>query len=262
MLKRMIPGLIRVEVLLDEDKYPAQSSTGPIPVDLTFGEEGNMQISPEFCCHVARNTSNDHIPESPTPDQIMLWETNIWPLGVRQMPTDSWLDWVVMLRGPSQSNLAANQVIGDYWSNRNFTYWDRKDKKGRRPAPQEFKFINNQGGWMATRQQLWEWHTEICPGGFLPPYDQPHYRYDGLDMRNVEWYSGGMQLSTVRHACNMQRIMVIDNPTNFSKSLIYHSANNKQRQLAGKREETFTKANTLLGQLNTIRKQAQKEIPR
>ena len=133
----MIPGLIRVEVLLDEDKYPAQSSTGPIPVDLTFGEEA-----------------------------------------------------------------------------------------------------------------------------FLPPYNQTHYRYDGLDMRIVEWYSGGMQLSTVRHSCNMQRIMVIDNPTNFSKSLIYHSTNNKQRQLAGKREETFTKANTLLGQLNTIRKQAQNEIPR
>lgn len=113
---------------------------------------------------------------------------------------------------------------------------------------------------MATREQLWEWHTEICPGGFLPPYEAPHYRFDGLDMRNVEWYSGGMQLSTVRHACNMQRIIAID-PKNFSKSLLYHSANNKQQQLAseGKRE-WFVKANTLLGQLNTIRKQASDEI--
>jgi hypothetical protein len=114
---------------------------------------------------------------------------------------------------------------------------------------------------MATREQMWLWHTEICPGGFLPPYEAPHYRFDGLDMRNVEWYSGAMQLSTVRHACNMQRIILLD-PKNFSKSLIYHSANNKQRQLTKEGlKERFTKANTLLGQLNTIRKKAKAEIP-
>ena len=112
---------------------------------------------------------------------------------------------------------------------------------------------------MATREQLWRWHTEICPGGFLPPYEAPHYQHDGLDMRNVEWYSGGMQLSTVRHACNLQRIILLD-PRHFSKSLLYHSANNKQRQLHDKREEMFSKANTLLGQLNTIKKRAEKEM--
>jgi hypothetical protein len=78
-------------------------------------------------------------------------------------------------------------------------------------------------------------------------------------MRNVEWYSGGMQLSTVRHACNMQRIILLD-PVHFSKSLLYHTANNKQRQLTDKREAAFTKANTLLGQLNTIKKRAEQEI--
>ena len=78
-------------------------------------------------------------------------------------------------------------------------------------------------------------------------------------MRNVEWYSGGMQLSTVRHACNMQRIILLE-PKQFSKSLLYHTANNKQRQLTDKREGTFTKANTLLGQLNTLKKRAEKEI--
>jgi hypothetical protein len=128
-----------------------------------------------------------------------------------------------------------------------------------RPGPAVFDYINNQGGWMATREQIWEWHTEICPGGFLPPYAAPHYHYDGLDMRNVEWYSGGMQLSTVRHACNMQRIVVLD-PNDFSKSLLYHTANNKQRQLSWKKEKMFTKADTLLGQLNTIRKEAEKAI--
>mmetsp|Transcript_28177 Transcript_28177/g.58975 ORF Transcript_28177/g.58975 Transcript_28177/m.58975 type:complete len:266 (-) Transcript_28177:128-925(-) len=265
----MIPGFVRVEVLLDEENYPAQSNTGPVPIDLTFGgEDGGAaeehEVSPEYCCHVSPKTTNKHMPQSPEPSKLMLWETNILPLGVRQMPEDSWLNWVALLRGPNQNKLDENQVIGDYWSNRDHKYSGKDNWGNRRPAPQEFKYINNQGGWMATRQQLWEWHTEICPGGFLPPYEAPHYRFDGLDMRNVEWYSGGMQLSTIRHACNLQRIIVADNPQNFSKSLLYHSANNKQRQLAaeGKRESAFVKANTLLGQLNTIRKQAGAEIPK
>jgi len=256
MLKRTIPGFIRVEVLLDEDNYGAQRNLGPVPVDLDFLDGQQHQVNPNYCCHVQSKTSNFHIPQSPSADKLMLWETNIFPLGVRKMPQDSWLDWVVLQRGPSQNKLNISDIIGDYWSNRHNDYYPGQ----KRPAPLEFKFINNQGGWMATRQQLWEWHTEICPGGFLPPYEAPHYRFDGLDMRNVEWYSGGMQLSTVRHACNMQRIILLD-PNNFSKSLLYHSANNKQRQLAdqGKRE-SFTKANTLLGQLNTLKKQAEKEM--
>jgi hypothetical protein len=261
MLKRVIPGYIRVEVLLDEDKYPAQSNTGPVPADLYFDEPQQQQqhketIDSSLCCHVSTNTVNDHIPASPSPDKIMLWETNIFALGIRQMPPESWLNWVVLQRGPNQNNLDRKAKIGEYWSNEHLFYWPDKP---RRPQPQDFKFINNQGGWMATREQLWEWHTEICPGGFLPPYEAPHYRYDGLDMRNVEWYSGGMQLSTVRHACNMQRIILLD-PKNFSKSLLYHSANNKQRQLKGKREEVFSKANTLLGQLNAVKKRAAAEM--
>ncbi len=253
-LRRTIPGFIRVEVLLDEQKYPAQTDTGPVPVDLQF-TEGQKQVDPTICCHVHKETTSAHIPESPTTDQLMLWETNIFPLGVRKMPEDSWLHWVLTQRGPAQNNLNISDVIGDYWSNRNDDYWP----KAKRPKPLEYKYINNQGGWMATRDQLWRWHTDICAGGFLPPYEAPHYRFDGLDMRNVEWYSGGMQLSTVRHACNMQRIISLD-PEGFSRSLIYHTANNKQRQLASKSESSFVKANTLLGQLNTIKKRAEKDF--
>ena len=255
MLKRMLPGFIRVEVLLNEDQYGAQSERAiKVPVDLDF-DGTQRQVDSKTCCHVSDHLVSPNRPLAPPPDKLMLWETNILPLGVRKMPEDSWLDWVVMQRGPNQGNLNVDEIIGDYWTNRNKDFYDTN----RRPAPQEFKYINNQGGWMATRQQLWTWHTEICPGGFLPPYDAPHYRFDGLDMRNVEWYSGGMQLSTVRHACNMQRIILLD-PQHFSKSLIYHSANNKQRQLADKKEAMFSKANTLLGQLNTIKKRAEKEM--
>ena len=260
MLRRMIPGFIRVEVLLDEATYGAQSDTGPIPVDLEFAVGTQMKpatIDAATCCDVSEHLQSPHRPAG-TPDssQVMLWETHVKSLGIRQMPADSWLDWVVLQRGPSQQQLPSNQIIGDYWSNRHGVYFGNKFK---RPTGSEFKYINNQGGWMATREQLIRWHTEICPGGFLPPYEGPHYNYDGLDMRNVEWYSGGMQLSTVRHACNMQRIIALQ-PLHFSKALLYHSANNKQRQLQHKREEMFTRANTLLGQLNALKKVAEVEM--
>jgi hypothetical protein len=253
-IQRMIPGYMRVEVLLDEVNYGAQTQTGPVPVDLKFNGKSS-HVDSEPCCHVSANVTNENRPAKPGHYSLMIWETNIIALGVRQMPVKSWLNWVVLLRGPNQGQLNKNQIIGDYWSNRNHDYYG----KNVRPAPQEFKYINNQGGWMATRDQLWRWHTDQCPGGFLPPYEGPHYNHDGLDMRNVEWYSGGMQLSTVRHACNLQRIILLE-PHNFSKSLLYHSANNKQRQLQEKSEEMFSKANTLLGQLNTIKKRAEKDM--
>jgi hypothetical protein len=245
-LKRMIPGFMRVEVLLEEKTYGAQTDTGPIPID----PDGNT-VDASICCHV--NHTNSNRPKTPDGSQLMIWETNVKALGIRNMPKGSWLEWVVLQRGPNQGDLPPKQVIGDYWTNRHNKHYGKVP----RPAPQEFKYINNQGGWMATREQLWRWHTEICPGGFLPPYEGPHYNHDGLDMRNVEWYSGGMQLSTVRHACNLQRIIPLQS---FPKALLYHSANNKQRQLFEKKEEMFTKATTMLGQLNTIRKQAEQEM--
>lgn len=143
MLKRMIPGFIRVEVLLDEEHYPAQKNTGPVPIDLSFEDGSNDGVTPEYCCHVSPHLSNAHIPESPTSDKLMLWETNAMPLGVRQMPEDSWLNWVVMLRGPNQGKLDRNAVIGDYWTNKNHKYWPKDSKQGgRRPTPQEFKYVS------------------------------------------------------------------------------------------------------------------------
>jgi hypothetical protein len=101
-------------------------------------------------------------------------------------------------------------------------------------------------------------HTNICLGGFLPPYEPPHYRFDGLDLRNVEYWSGGLHLVTKRHACNMQRIISLE-PEKFARHLLYHSANNKQRQLAPKKQ-SFTKVNDFLGQLNTVRNNAMKKM--
>ena len=157
-LRRMIPGFMRVEVLLDERNYPAQSNTGPVPVDLSFTTNGaanpqRKSVNATTCCHISDDHwSNENRPGRPNADQLMIWETNIMPLGIRKMPSDSWLDWVVLQRGPNQTHLNIHETIGDYWSNRNLDYYGDKLK---RPAPREFKYINNMGGWMATREQLY-----------------------------------------------------------------------------------------------------------
>ena len=74
----------------------------------------------------------------------------------------------------------------------------------------------------------------------------------------MEYWSGGLNLFTARHACNMQRLVSLD-PEKFSKQLIYHSANNKQRQLTGQKQK-FVKVNDLFGQLLTISKDAEDKM--
>ena len=252
-LRRMFPGLIRVEVLLDEENYPTQKSTGPIPVDLDFGNNASAQINPEYCCHVRPETASPKMPMQPEANKLFLWESSILALGVHKMPEESTLDWVLFQRGPNTGGSDPEEILGDYWAGRNGEF-----KKEQRPAPTKGMYLNNMGGWMASRQQIWNWHMNVCQGGFLPPYDSPHYNMDGKDLRNVEYWSGGLHLFTRRNACNMQRIITMD-PEGFSKHLIYHTANNKQRQLFPKREKCFNKATTLLGQLNSVRKTAERD---
>ena len=259
-LKRMFPGLLRVEVLLDEANYGTQEQLDPIPIT------NRPHIDPKPCCHLPEYAVSPGRPADPDSDKLFMWETGIFSLGVRKMPslqnavstTSRDLGWVLMQRGPV---LQGNLTIKDFWSGTGGLFKGRTGKGGeRRPNPKAFDHINNQGGWMATRQQIWEWHTEICPGGFLPPFDPGHYNFDGLDMRNVEYWSGGLSLFTKQHACNMQRIVSLE-PDRFARHLIYHAANNKQRQLHGQRRR-FVKVNDLLGQLNTVRNNAQTELER
>ena len=79
---------------------------------------------------------------------------------------------------------------------------------------------------------------------------------DGLDTRSVEYWSGGIQLSGIQ-SCNMQRIMTLD-PDGFSRHLLYHTSNNKQRQ--ARRIFSGRNLNEFWGQLNTIRKNAEAEM--
>jgi len=243
-LKRCYPGLIRVEVLLDEKKYGTQTELDPVPV------ADHPDINPKPCCHLSKFASSDSRPEAPTTDKLFLWEANILALGVRHVDE---LGWVTLLRGPRARDGEKGLTLADFWSGT-----EKYFGKTGRPKPGSFDVVNNQGGWMGTRQQIWEWHTEICLGGFLPPFDLPHYNYDGLDPRNVEYWSGGLNLFTARHACNMQRLVSLD-PDKFAKQLIYHSSNNKQRQLHGKKK-IFVKINDLFGQLLTITEGAEDKM--
>ena len=69
------------------------------------------------------------------------------------------LGWVTLLRGPRKRNGEKGLTLADYWGSGD--YFEKK----KRPSPGSFEYVNNQGGWMGTRQQIWEWHTEICLGG-------------------------------------------------------------------------------------------------
>jgi hypothetical protein len=255
-LKRMMPGFIRVEVLLDEKKFGAQEELDPVPITT------RPTLDPQPCCHLYNSrTVNANRPASPLSDQMVLWETNIRALGVRKMPLQRkpFLNWVLFQRGPRFTE--RNLTIGDYWSGHDGYFRNGVEITDRiRPDTKSFEHINNQGGWMATRHQIWEWHTQICPGGFLPPYESPDYNLDGLDMRNVEYWSGGIGLFTKEHGCNLQRIIPLDEGR-FARSLLYHTANNKQRQLHGRRQ-MFVKVNDLLGQLNTVRMNAEAKMRR
>jgi hypothetical protein len=100
---------------------------------------------------------------------------------------------------------------------------------------------------MATRRQLFEWHTELCKGGFLPPFNPPDYNYyDGLDLRDVEYWSGGIQLVT---ACGLQRIIALSGDA-WGKHILLHTSNNKQEQLQHV-SERFTRLDDLYGMLLT-----------
>jgi hypothetical protein len=86
------------------------------------------------------------------------------------------------------------------------------------------------------------------------PYDLPNYRLDGLDGRSVEYWSGGMHLVGV-NGCNLQRIVSLD-PFHFSRHLLYHTSNNKQRTLRIQHRFSGRNVNEFWAQINTIRMNA------
>ena len=288
-LDRLMPGFVRVEVLWNASW--GQEELDPIARDYLFpttvttasssydGKQTKVwnverHFEPQYCCHVQMEP-NKYTPPHPKPEDVIVWETSIKALSLRQLPkmntsassvsSAPWLgspstsshplDWVVLLPGPGK-RLPASSLIGGYWSGRNGAFGTEE-----KPSPGKPDLVAQQGGWMATREQILRFNNMYkegtqghhCMGAFLPPFDEPVYRNDGLDSNNVEFWSGGYQLFTgVLGGCNMQRIVSMD-PDHFSKHFLYHVSNNKQKQRSQKR---MVRVDHLLGQLNTVLKQA------
>jgi len=261
--QRLIPGFIRAEVLDESIMKSLKSNLAPIPVDLDFDledEEGTTTtqrrtFDPATCCKVSDVAT---LPDNPRHDEIMLWETEVMGANVRQLPKSSTssnsdiLDWVLLQSGPK---IARNEkYIGGYWSGRNNTFGPDVEK----PLAQSPKYFAQQGGWMATREQLIHMHNTTCFAGIFPPYDPPQYKDDGLFSHNVEFWSGGLQVYGGLYAgCNMQRVISL-HPDHFSKHFLYHTSNNKQR--AGLLKDRVIKVDDFYGQLNSVVKAARRDI--
>ena len=247
-MNRMVPGLIRVEVLLNEEENGAQQKLDPIPLDYKFDDGEEHHVDPEICCNIHMEPNKAGTPEHPKSSDLVIWETQVKAFSLREMPPGSdYLDWSVVMLGPGKK-MIKKELVGGYWSGRDGAWGDDPQPSGGHP-----EYIAQQGGWMATREQISRMNSGLCMGSFLPPFDGPTYIEDGQQSMNVEFWSGSYQFFTgVRGGCNMQR-MISMHPDHFSKHLIYHAANNKQRQLARSR---MLRADHLFGQLNTVRKRA------
>ena len=97
-----------------------------------------------------------------------------------------------------------------------------------------------------------------CHHQSFSPYDLPTYRLDGLDGRSVEYWSGGIQLVGI-NACNLQRIVAL-RPEYFSKHLLYHTSNNKQRSNTVQYRFSRHSIQEFWGQINTVRKHAERTM--
>lgn len=182
-LQRTFPGFMRVEVaLLTEYEASIQKNNRfeQVPVDFEWSTDHRDHrranrahdqeiIDASICCHVSPESSNPQLPQSPSSDKLYVWETGLEALGVRQMPTpSSSLGWVTLLGGNNFVEGWQNPayVVGDYWSGRGDPHYLGAHAK--RPDRKLGRFNSNQGGWMATRRQVAEWHAHLCPGSFLP----------------------------------------------------------------------------------------------
>eukprot|EP00934_Nitzschia_sp_Nitz4_P000681 Nitzschia sp. Nitz4//scaffold156_size52432//41102//42742//NITZ4_006830-RA/size52432-processed-gene-0.22-mRNA-1//1//CDS//3329537424//681//frame0 len=267
-LERIIPGFVRVEVLPSDKLPPTEDVVPALPAEFhwqtTDGTEKEYHVDPRYCCHVARNTGGDgedSEPVSATPDsdRLVIWETNVKAFSLRQMPKlqkgdkqvadQQLLDWAVLMMGPGK-RLAPENKVGGFWSGREGAFGDESRPSGGVPD-----LLAQQGGWMLTRSQLFRMHNGVCLDHMLPPFDKPTFSGDGQHSANVEFWSGSYQIFTgVKGGCNMQRIVSLD-PEHFSKHLIYHAANNKQRQISHR----LVSADTLFGQLHTVQQMATKQ---
>jgi hypothetical protein len=245
-LDHTFPGFLRVEVSTDPTR-PTQSNLGPIPI--------NRRARPDarICCHGQHvGLQGKLAPQYPHSNQLLMWETAIAGLSIRKMPDHSkLLDWVALLNIKGSPN-----VLAGYWAGTDGALLPEFTKK---PPTKDNQYIGQPAGWMASARDIMDLQTRICKGNsFLPPFDEPQLSDSGMGWGSdsVEFWSGGLQLWG--QMCEIQRVVSLD-PQQFSKHLIYHTANNKQKEIG---QERLVKVPTLLGQLHTVKERARADMKR
>jgi len=245
-LRRLWPGFVRTEVLDTRRGEPHQLLGGAtpsldhykwkkdVPASMEY-EQKFGAIDPNICCGVPPGRART--PDNPQKDDLLLWETDISAMGVRHYPGG--IGWAAVMTVEDKAD------VGSYWSGEGHNFNDPSMKRPRRVNA----LIGQQAGWMATRSQILYFHEHACPGGFLPPFDGKDWFNDSLQTRNgaVEFWSGGYQLFG---RCYYNRILSLD-PKRFSRQLLYHSSNNKQKTL---KSDKFVRFSHFLGQLYTVKK--------
>jgi hypothetical protein len=243
-LMRMLPGFMRVEAALPGWKPRKQDASKVFPITV---DARNQVLNASVCCPLTSSSLRHLPPQPPTSSGLHFWETDIQALSLRYMQGS--LEWVVLQAGNGEEYmLDPMYAIGGYWSGRNGLLESR-------PPATIGDYANNQGGWMGTRRQIYEWETRWCQTSFLPPFSLAG---DGLETHTVEFWSGGLQLVGV-NACNLQRIIPLE-PSQFSQHLLYHTSNNKQRHAIVQRRFSSLSIQDLWGQLNTVRVNAEREM--
>jgi hypothetical protein len=179
---RLLPGFIRVEVLLNESEHGAQTVLDPIPLDYQYedsrGPSKEVHFDPHYCCHIQMHPNPAKLPTHPDPADVVIWETSVKALSVRALDDDDTLGWVALLPGPGK-RIPKEDLVSGFWSGRLTSEWDTK------PSGGQPDMLAQQGGLMLTREQIFrlnrretdssttkEEHPQLCQGSFLPPFDE------------------------------------------------------------------------------------------
>ena len=242
-VKRLFPGLLRVEVLDRKEGHPLRKGQlerhqfkSEVPPSPNAYSNGQSLLKP-VCCDEAE-PPRGRMTANPSIEEVVLWETNIQASGVRNIPG---IGWVHAMPVEDRAD------VGSYWSGYPSVFGEKNVKRPRRVDAT----LGQQAGFMATRKQVEYFHTTACPGGFLPPYDDhAQWKGDSLQRHSVEFWSGGFQLFG---QCLLNRVLPLD-PRRFERQLLYHVSNNKQRSAPAKK---FIRVGDFYGQLLRVKEKAE-----
>ena len=252
-VKRLFPGLLRVEVLDRQHDHPLRKSgvldnhrfVKEVPPSANAytqnGDDAPESILSQTICCEEDEPGRGKLTPHPKMNELVLWETNIQATGVRKLPQP--IGWVAVLPVEDRSD------VGSWWSGYPDTYGESNMKRPRRIDAT----LAQQAGFMATRSQIQYFHDVACPGGFLPPFDSNHWKGDSLQRHSVEFWSGGFQLFG---QCYLNRVLPLD-PKQFEKQLIYHVSNNKQRTISAKK---VIRVQDFYGQILKVKERAEEFV--